>query len=232
MSRNLKALGLALIAVMAVAAMSATAAQAKNFITADAYPAQLTGIDEALTHGSLGRFTIAGGARSVECTGNILDATITGPSTTTTVEPTYSGCFSNGLTAVGVTVTMNSCDYTIELTGLTTAVAYVDCTKAGDAIEIHIYENESHAKTLCTFTITAQGPITGIEKITNENVGTETEDVTATVNLKEIKVHNDVGSKALCGIAAATSGTATLGGNYTITGEKDKSLVHTKVMVG
>ena len=67
MSRKLKGLGLAMIAVLALSAMSATAAQANN-VTAPKYPVTLTGLDTNSEHGKLARLTVGNGARYVECT--------------------------------------------------------------------------------------------------------------------------------------------------------------------
>ena len=94
MIRNLKVLGLALGAVFAFAAISASSAMAETTtvasFTAGAYPATTTGTQDGANH----KFSFLGGAAILECTSSHFDGvgTDTGPTTSATYTPTYSGC--------------------------------------------------------------------------------------------------------------------------------------------
>ncbi|HYJ21899.1 MAG TPA: hypothetical protein VEW07_07750 [Solirubrobacterales bacterium] len=238
MSPKTKALGLALIAVLAMNAMSALAAQANaegphtpimvegDKVTAGEYPAILTATDLKAIHGELARWTFGIGSRYVECTTPSISATITEASTAVTFQPGYEGCFSNGLTTVPATIDVNSCDYVLEATSETTGQLKVACTKEGDAIQVHVYENAAkHAegKPICTYDIGPQGPITGV-KISHTNKGTATEDLVLNLSeLAKFNVTSTMGGLAVCGVNG-TSGhaatTASLRGEYTVTGEE------------
>jgi hypothetical protein len=225
MIRNLKMLGLAAVAVLSMSAMLASAAQAeKGTLTAESYPTILTGTQT----GALTSFVVAGGVRSVHCTNANLDATITGPTTSVTVTPTYSGC-----TALPgnlpVTVIMNKCHYTLELTkpGSTghpagtgaATVTIVNC-EAGKTIEVNIYETAAKhtAKTpLCAYTVAAQGPLAAG---TYHNNAGPPKDITSTLEVKPVTV-NKIGPAILCGAAAGANVATTLKGTYTIEGFKD-----------
>ncbi len=110
MSRNLKVLGLALVAVLALTALVGSTAQANENgkFTAATYPSTSSGIDTG-TH----EFTAAGG--SVKCSHGTFSGTSSEASTTQTITPVYEECTAFGF--VGATVTMNGCDYMFHLTG-------------------------------------------------------------------------------------------------------------------
>lgn len=245
MSRNhLKALGLALIAVVALSALTASAAQATGGVTTATYPAFLTGKDVNTKHGTLTRLSIGNGARFVECTKADLDATIANEgkksTTTVTVEPTYENCFANGLSTVPATVTLNGCDFTLSSTalavkGVTNATAAVMCPE-GKQIQIHIYENEAQHKagvSLCTYDI---GPTNNqkLGKITIEPgaVG-GVEDLTFKLAITEITTNSTIGAAGVCGIKGGevSHGFSTLNGTYTVTGESDPGKVPQAIMM-
>ncbi len=143
MIQNLKALGLALVVVFAIGAITASAASAvEDHFTTSQSSALLTGT--SLDN----RFEITGGP-AFECTTSKFTATGVNNSTEVTVDPSYTGRLS--LTPHGtpctsplgsVTIDMNSCDY--DLTGKTTgsdggltdATISVTCTTTGDHIVI------------------------------------------------------------------------------------------------
>ena len=233
MSRNFKALGLALVAVVALSAMAATAAQANN-VTASKYNARITGTDLGTKAGEYTRLTVGNGARFVECATSTIEATLTKEETAVTATPSYSGCFSNADVKIPATVTMNGCDYILEATSKTAGRATVVCP-VGKQIEVHIYENatkHTENKPLCTYDIKAQGPLTTVN-IGTSNAGTATEDLLLGLAVTGIKTTSTIGSTIVCGIAAGAEGTSTLKGNITATGEEDvaEKPAHVAVMI-
>jgi hypothetical protein len=121
MTRSLKALGLALIAVFALSALSASAASAQNGMVTGANPFVLHGNDEA---GTTTPLTAFGG--STECavatyTGGKVGGTtpeghhmaLPSGSSDFTITPAYSGCLGNGV--LPETITMNGCDYVVHV---------------------------------------------------------------------------------------------------------------------
>jgi hypothetical protein len=135
MTRNLKALGLALGAVFALSAMAASSASAIDTFTGPAGNVPITG----LSHDN--KFEITGSGTRVECTTAHFTSTVTSSSSNLTVNATYTGrinetphdpqeCTISGGSA---TVHMKTCDY--DLTGKTTgsdlgtdAPVWITCT--------------------------------------------------------------------------------------------------------
>ncbi|HYJ21927.1 MAG TPA: hypothetical protein VEW07_07890 [Solirubrobacterales bacterium] len=234
MNGKLKALGLALIAVLALSAFSATASQGAAVVTAGAYPATLEGKDVKTKHGELARLTIGSGARYVECTTATLAATISEAKTEVDVTPSYSGCFSNGLTTVPATVTMNGCFFRLHATTTEKGQATVVCG-GGAKIEVHVYESavkHEENKPICTYDIEGQGPITGA-KLGIINAGEPNEGIS--VNLAELakfNVTSTMGPLSVCGVNGTSGHAATTGslrGEYHVTGKSGG--VATKVML-
>jgi hypothetical protein len=102
MTLRLKALGLALMAVIAIGAVSATAAQAGEF-TAEKYPATITGTPLA-KH----QFHFIAG--TVTCNSTMFHGNLAAASNTLTLKAEYSECSTPG---GAVNVFMNSCDYVL-----------------------------------------------------------------------------------------------------------------------
>ncbi len=103
MNRKLKALGLALVALCAFAAVSATGASANSKFTSESGHTELKGSQIGID-----KFKTAAG--TVECN----EATYTGTSASTetteqTINPTYSECKAFGF--VNAVIDMNGCDY-------------------------------------------------------------------------------------------------------------------------
>jgi hypothetical protein len=150
MTRNLKALGLALVAVLALSAMAASAAQAeveKGTFTAGITPSKHT---TSTLHGKqIGEpkdnfFEInKEEAGRVTCTNSGVSFTsilVGGTATKLTVAPTYTECLS---TSLPTTVNTNECDYTFTQPetiegGKYTGKADLFCP-AGQKIEIDVY---------------------------------------------------------------------------------------------
>ncbi len=228
MSRNLKALGLSLIAVLALGAVVAGAAQASTLVESElASPAtninakDVTGTED----GKLARLSIGGGVRYVECTeSNQLTVTPFTKSTTTLVAtPHYEKCFSNGLATVPATVTHNGCTLTLTATppsgGVTLGDVTIDCP-AGKTIEVHVYESAAaHAanKSFCTYTIGPQ-TLTGAT-ITPTGVGAARDLDIDLSTLSAAKVTNDgTAGLASCGLAVGATGNGAFTGKFTATG--------------
>ena len=136
MIRNLKFLGLALVAVLAMSAMAATAASADEF-QSESESTTLTATQEKHLEGGVeknDRFTTTGGI--VECSTATYKGSQTGKKVTSVeVEPTYSGCTFAGLSAV---IHTNECKYKFTLTaGLTTGSVQVVCP-AGKEITVTV----------------------------------------------------------------------------------------------
>jgi len=138
-NRTIKALGLAFIAVVAMSALSASAAQATPEFTCSTYPCTATG--SSLSGAE--KFTTEAG--TVECDSHFLvekyNATkedITGPTSTVTVTPTYTNCKAFGF--LSATVNVEGCDYVFHATEFVSAGDYkhhVDVVcPAGQSIKI------------------------------------------------------------------------------------------------
>jgi hypothetical protein len=170
MIRNLKVLGLALVAVFAMSAMVASSASAqihKGWLTSDG-PVKLTGTENPAT-------LTAFGNQKVECQahydiGNVGETPhglILPPATEFTIKPTYSGCSATiGASKAPATVTTNKCDFVVKIgetmeVGKWATTAKVVCENAGEAIEVHAYSSETHASTICTVKVPAQEGLTG-----------------------------------------------------------------------
>lgn len=221
MTRNLKALGLAVCAVLAMGAVMASAAQAQTgALTTPVFPSIVTGEQQ-------GGFSFDIGEPPVyQATCNSrLDATLVGPTDPVTFQPTYENCTAHpGFTPV--TVTMNGCDYTIGFskpgtTGqpITTGTmhAWVNCP-VGQQIEIHIYKDAfDHAGNVstCTYDIGPQGPVPA--GIYHNTPGAVPPDVDATVNAT-FTARSTIGAGGfICGGDPVTGHLPfTLTGNYTM----------------
>jgi hypothetical protein len=108
MIRNLKVLGLAVVAVLALSAVMASAAMAVPSFTASTYPAQITGSN---TKGSE-VFKTEGG--NVECNSHFLSHAQNAASSTLTVTPKYTSCDAFGF--LEATVNTESCSYVFHAT--------------------------------------------------------------------------------------------------------------------
>jgi hypothetical protein len=229
MSRNLKALGLALIAVLALSGIAAVSAQAETAVESELKSPAVTKIDVTNAvnkHGELARLTIGNGARFVECTNIDFTGTITGSATTVTGTAEFTNCFANGLSASPVTVTHNKC--TLEVTALkaSTANTTVKCPGGAGQVEIHVFENaeaQKLNKPLCTYDITipvAGQTVTGAP-ITTGGAAGKTHDLVADLSkatkLKEV-FNTGPGGLAVCGVASGKHTEGAFTGKVTITG--------------
>jgi hypothetical protein len=175
MTRNLKALGLALVAMLALGAMSAASASATDRVTTE----ENTGEGITAVRGELNRFEITGGPEVVCETANFA-GTVDNGDTTGTFVPEYSGEPGEGAPHVDCTssagpalVDMNECAYI--LSGNTVegdAEVWVEC--GDEPIEIDVTG-------LLTLSIPEQTPTEGGVAYTNNTPGAGEVTIDATV---------------------------------------------------
>ena len=211
MKRNLKALGLAMVAVFALSAVAASAAQAANHhLTVPTAPAIVTAEDTVNTV-----FSMTGGNRKIECATTKYEGTVSETtSTEVTVAGTYGGCTVKGGGEISATVDVKHC--ALILTGETDAngdaKTHIECAEGN---EIHI--TYSVFGSACTVAITPQTPEGGVHYEQAEPVG-QKKDVTVTFTIKGITYHEIGGG--FCP-ASSTTHDGTLNGTVTAKAYKD-----------
>ncbi len=218
MSRNLKVLGLSLVAVLAMSAMVAAGASAEApfKFKSEGSPTTLTGKQ----HAANDVFTTHTG--TVSCDNATYAGTQTGTETSeVSVTPSYSGCKAFGLLSVPIDV--NGCSYRFNA-NTKVGVNYegsVDVVcPAGKQIEV--------TAPGCTVTVKPQ---TGLSKVTYTNVGAgATREVTVDVNINNLQYEEH---RPLFGICS-TNTVPTTGGTYVgaglVTGSSGVN--HTGIFVG
>lgn len=235
MIRNLKTLGLALMAVFALGAVAASAASAQGVLTSESGKAvTLKGTET----GSLLANSLTGPLGSVTCkgssyTGHEVNSTtnrVPNKSSTATITPKYnqSECKAH-IPVLGTrpaTVTMNGCDYVFHIGGTTEGTygvtADVVCPE-NNVIEVEIYKPETahvEANLLCRIEVgdefekkPVNQKIAGAH-LTNQDAAVD--DINLTGSFQNIHTTN---SGSLCG--TGTSQTADLDVDVTITGEDE-----------
>jgi hypothetical protein len=222
MTRNLKALGLALLAVFAISAVSASAASAvTDHYTSPGFATSIvTGAQKEKN-----KFTVAG--QAVECVTANFKATIKGESVEEIekVEPTYTTC---NYGALGATVDMNECTYT--LSGVTDVNASAEThatVKVICGVGKHINITLSNG---CDITVKEAAAANGTQTATNGVTYTNEEEETAEGKKKDVlikltptvKVSHDwtgAGEEPLS--CKNIIGTGKLTGTVTVTGYED-----------
>jgi hypothetical protein len=202
MIRNLKALGLAMVAAFALSAVGATAAQA---LTADVgaggntITAKQAGTGEHTEHSF-----VLSSKRTLKCNGALFEGSIVNGAKEIKVTPIYSGCFSNG--SQPTTVTHNGCKYRFYGGNEVTANHFdnieVDLEGCSKELEVHVYSSEANhtsGTVLCTYKVHA---FTGKTGNTAENKAPNV-DLTSTVT--DIKVTRVTGSALSCGAEEQTA---------------------------
>ena len=212
--RNLKALGLALVAAFAMSAVVASAASAAEF-RAESTPVTLTGAQE-------GQDVFETDAGEVECT----EATYHGtqsvsPAASVEVAPTYSGC--SALFGTPAEVIPNGCKYRFKITSETSATTShgtVDIVcPVGKEITVTVKGTFGSSTHKCTVHIPSQNGIAGI---TYTSEGTKSgRYVMVDVNANTIKYSQTAGT----GLGACSNASNTTNGIYIgqskVTGEVD-----------
>jgi hypothetical protein len=213
MIRNLKALGLALIVVFAMSAITTSGAQAQK-LTIESATGFITGTQPVGAPTILDRE-----GRTVTCDTATYTATVgSGDSTFNEVIPAYSECHSPSLKGPA-TVTMNSCYYVFHLVtdagGTQTATVDIECKVLNDHIDVHIYANhENHTKVppvdLCTYQFSAQTGLATID-LTNEPAGgiTPKDWILAHVTIAGVKSKRVAGTALNCGAENGTNAKVT-----------------------
>jgi hypothetical protein len=233
MKAKLKSLGAALVAVLAMSALLASAAHAQTTftLTGDAGTTKLDGVNSGAHV-----FTQSAG-RSYTCTSVTSTGAVILPTSTVTVSPVFTGCTSSiGVgTPLPVTITMNGCDFLFHLTGTDAdgdPDGYVGDTDVlcpeSKKIDIHVYkegtqpsEHSDPTKILCTYTIgpqTVNSGIGGSSAITYDittGAKSSEDDIDITTNATGIVMTKDTGTITNCGSANQT---ATYTGTSTVTG--------------
>ncbi len=217
MTRNLKALGLALVAMLAMSAMAVSAANAEvnGKVTAESSPVTMDG--KQTTEQKFTR-----GAVPVTCANATFHAQSNTGDNTITVTPTYSSCHATGPFGETwpVTVTMSGCDYMFHLTntkGTFTAISDVVCP-VGASITVDVYtshNNHTANTTLCKIHVPAQ---TGLKTITltNQAAGGTTPKNWVSANINITGITSTRTGSALCG--AEHSATSALHGGAELKG--------------
>lgn len=221
MIRNLKALGLALVAAFAMSGVAASAASADSFTTEKA-PVNVTGTTDPGTTESV--VTTAG---SVTCHG-VYIGTVSNVSTTTIeVAPTYNNCTALGFP--GSVVHVNNCKYVFHINsaaGVTTGTVDIVCP-AGEELTVTALS----AGTLkCTIHIGTQ---TDLSSVTYTSVGSgTTREVTVNVLITNLKYkHTSAGATGLgkCTKGSATNGTYS--GKAIVTAREDPGSNHVGIFL-
>ena len=227
MTRNLKVLGLALVASLALSAVVASAAFGEAALfTSGVLSTETTKLHGGQAAGTTDTFTVNGIPMTCATTTFSGVGITKGTSSTyVKVTPTYATCHAI-VPFIGtrtVTVTMNSCYYTFNATkgtsssstGPTPNIAtpfsvdlHITCTNAGDGIEIHVYEtsspNDGGATVFCTYKIDPQTILNQIQ-LTNE-AGSPTDVLS--------HIHASVSTTFISGSGGFTCGSGTMTATY------------------
>jgi hypothetical protein len=198
MIRNLKALGLAVMAIFALTAVASSAAQAIEFHS----EIENTTVTAKTETGSNSVFDAAGA--SISCaSGTFTGSQAAKTSPTLTVTPAYSGCTFLGV--LNVPVNMNGCQYTFNANG-EVAVIGASCTAI-------TFEAE-----LCKVEV---GKQSGLKEVTYTNIGAgTTREVTVTPHVTGITYT----SSGLCPKNGTFSDGNYTSGNAVAKGENSKGV--------
>jgi len=218
MTLNLKALGLALVAALALSAIVASAAHAVTNPKITAVDGSALTLDAETNESE--RFTAFGA--SVTCTNSKYTGKPINENKAVTIEPVYTGCHSQVLfLKFPATVTMNGCAFILyhlstdgstvehtasDITHFYNSTTEIECPKE-KVIEVHIYKNHTdHTANKYTCTLTV-GPQT-VENGPTIDVTTKKGTVRLTGNVKNLKAeaHNTSSS---CPAGEGTPSTTT-----------------------
>lgn len=157
MIRNLKILGLAIAAAMALSAVSAAGAQAIEF-TAGKYPASVTG--EQLEYEGSSKYVFRAGDTKISCGSAQFAGELTKAATQLTIVPVYQECIATPGNRQ-TTVTMNGCHYVYSGGTSTGEDHFINgslelACPAGKTVGIDIFASAAkhlEGKALCTITV-------------------------------------------------------------------------------
>jgi hypothetical protein len=227
MIRNLKALGLALVAIFAMGAVVASAASAQvgqGFLTSDG-PVTLDTKENTEVGAGPNKLTAFGGQTTCPgtvFTGHKYNVTphtyIPVPATTATITAHYGPCHTKDKSGASffTTVDMNKCDFVFHV-GTTTPAgaintygvsATVVCQNVGEHIQVTLFSSSSEALRVCTITITDPKEVSG-PHLTTDTVKDD-------INIKGTFGPFTVHKSGLCGAEEDKDGTLHI--DATITG--------------
>lgn len=219
MTRNLKALCLAFVAVLGLCAVAASVASADAF-TAEAYPVTRTGARPAGV--SPEKITTTAGA--IECSEATYHGTMVAATSGMLMNPSFNGpkdsCTGGGFPAI---VDTNGCEFRFNINGgvLTTGTMDIFCP-AGKDITVTFGQNTAGtATTKCTIHIPEQ---MGINGINYSIAGTgATREVVAEINANNLNYTHTSGSGlgACVGAGAVEQKNGTFVGKVAIKAETD-----------
>jgi hypothetical protein len=212
MARKLKQLGLALVAVFALGAMSASVASAAEefWFKSDGDWTMLVG-KQKVVNGDV--FTTDAGKVTCEETTYSGSTAITTDSSIT-LRPTFSGCEIQGIGFS--TIDMNKCGYVFTADKLTAGPKYdveteIECENVGEEITVTTWltkkVDEEKGTIKCTIHITQQKLGTGMV-LTNNGKAPNT--IEAVINLSGIKYTQTAGT----GLGKCTTTGETANGSY------------------
>lgn len=206
--RNLRKLGLVLMAVMALGAVVASAAQAESQFTATEYPATITGHQE----GEVNRLVVGG--ITVECEVATFHGTLAGASSSLTVTPDYTGCE----TSLGTEATIDTagCDYLFHA-GAAVEGSNHDSYEGSVDVSCETGKEIRVTAGFCNVDVAAQSINSGIT-YTNLTNAEPTEDVTVDVNSTVAVKGTNV---FLCPSSVTSATTGTYESKVTIQGWTD-----------
>lgn len=210
MSLKLKALGLGLLATLAmsaVAVMNASATSTGHFVSDS--PNGKTTIIGSENPQHFTELTSHGLEGGIVCDKVAYHGTFEGnTSTHIAVSPTYSECHTTGAAAGTTVVTVNGCTYTF--TPGHAGTVHLDCP-VGSGIEIH------HPN--CTIRITPQ-TVSGVKYTTEKDAFSGKHNVTLDANTVQFNSEYEGG---IC-VFTGTNHTGTLHGSATVKGFQDEGV--------
>jgi len=219
MSRNLKALGLALVASFAMSAVVASAASAEAYsFKADTVPTTLTGNQHA------GNDVFTTDTGTVSCNIATYEGTQTvTPTNSVTVKPSYGECRAFGL--FNVPIHVNGCEYKFtagtKVSGNYEGTVDIVCP-TGKFIEV--------TAPGCLVTVGAQN---NLGKVTYTNIGIgATKEVTVDVNITGLAYEEHRPPFGICTNNTVPQTDGTYVGAGLVTGENPVTKAHHGVFVG
>jgi hypothetical protein len=223
-NQEIKVLGVAVAAVLALGALGTPATYAAaGILTTEIYPATLTENQVGKSEWVMGI-----GSRKVSCAVWSTHGISQGPQESSTLVPRYENCTStNGLPA---TIITKQCHYQMrwERVEVTTGTTKLDLfCPSGQEVTIDIFANaEKQARDIeaCEFHIRPQVEI-ALGEYHLEGNGT-TRNVATTSSGATFHTVNTVGSKLLCGLKSGETGTSTIKGTRALIAESPESNLH------
>ena len=215
MIRNLKVLGLALVAVFVMSAFATSAASADS-LTSESSPVTLTG--KQVSSGDVFTLTIG----TAKCKEIRYTATMSTPTTTFSLTPSFpvkttggeQNCSTFGFPGE---IHTNGCTYLFHIGAATTGTLDIVCPEGK---EVTITAGTA-GTTKCTMHVPAQS---SLATVTYKNVGSlTTREIELEFNITNIKYSHTEGT----GLGKCATGSATTGsyvGKALLTGEEDKAL--------